>query len=143
MIEKVVSTNVVKLQLPSSMRIHPVVNVSQIVQYKEQVGGQKKEKGKPIEVEGVKEWEVERILNKRKIRGVDKYLVQWKGFMAEHNSWEKEEDLKNARELVNEFKGELRVEVRRQEKTNMLGRKRIQEGNITGEVYGKVAVWMG
>ena len=143
MIEKVVSTNVVKLRLPSSMRIHLVVNVSQIVQYKEQVGGQKKEKGKPIEVKGVKEWEVERILNKRKIRGVDKYLVQWKRFMAEHNSWEKEEDLKNARELVNEFKGELRVEVRRQEKTNMLGRKRIQEGNITGEVYGKVAVWMG
>jgi len=34
-IEKVVSTNVVKLQLPSSMRIHLVVNVSQVVQYKE------------------------------------------------------------------------------------------------------------
>jgi len=30
-IEEVVSTNAVKLQLPSSMRIHPVVNVSQIV----------------------------------------------------------------------------------------------------------------
>ena len=30
-IEEVVSTNVVKLQLPTSMRIHPVVNVSQIV----------------------------------------------------------------------------------------------------------------
>jgi len=27
-IEKVVSINVVKLRLPSSMRIHPVVNVS-------------------------------------------------------------------------------------------------------------------
>ena len=27
-IEEVVSTNMVKLQLPSSMRIHPVVNVS-------------------------------------------------------------------------------------------------------------------
>ena len=36
-IEEVVLTNVVKLRLPSSMRIHPVVNVSQIVQYKEQV----------------------------------------------------------------------------------------------------------
>ena len=31
MIEEVVSMNAVKLQLPSSMRIHPVVNVSQIV----------------------------------------------------------------------------------------------------------------
>jgi len=30
-IEEVVSTNAVKLQLPSSMRIHLVVNVSQIV----------------------------------------------------------------------------------------------------------------
>jgi len=38
-IEEVVSSNVVKLRLPSSMRIHPVVNVSQIVQYKEQVRG--------------------------------------------------------------------------------------------------------
>jgi len=41
-IEKVVSSNVVKLRLPSSMRIHLVVNVSRIVQYKEQVKGQKK-----------------------------------------------------------------------------------------------------
>jgi len=28
-----------------------------------------------MEIEGVKEWEIEKILNKRKIRGVDKYLV--------------------------------------------------------------------
>ena len=54
-IEEVVSTNVVKLKLPSSMRIHPVVNISQIVRYREQVKGQKKEAGKPIEVEGVEE----------------------------------------------------------------------------------------
>jgi len=37
------------------MRIHLVFNVSQIVQYREQVKGQKKKEGKPIEVEGVKE----------------------------------------------------------------------------------------
>ena len=40
-IEEVVSSNAVKLRLPSSMRIHPVVNVSRIVRYKEQVKGQK------------------------------------------------------------------------------------------------------
>ena len=55
MIEEVVSSNTVKLWLPTLMRIHPVVNVSQIVWYKEQVRGQKKEEGKPIEVEGAKE----------------------------------------------------------------------------------------
>ena len=54
-IEEVVSTNVVKLWLLALMRIHPVVNISQIVWYKEQVEGQKKEEGKPMEVEGVKE----------------------------------------------------------------------------------------
>ena len=67
------------------MRIHSVINVNQIVQYREQVEGQKKKEGKPIKVEGVEEWEVEKILNKRKIRGVEKYLVQWKGFIAESN----------------------------------------------------------
>ena len=36
-IDKVVSTDVVKLQLPTLMRIYLVVNISQIVQYKEQV----------------------------------------------------------------------------------------------------------
>ena len=38
-IEKVVLLNAVKLRLPSLMRIHPVVNVSRIVRYKEQVKG--------------------------------------------------------------------------------------------------------
>ena len=54
-IEEVVSLNVVKLQLPNSMRIHLVVNVSRIVWYKEQVKGQKKEEGKPVKVKRVKE----------------------------------------------------------------------------------------
>ena len=52
--EEVVSSDAVKLRLPMSMRIHPVVNVSWIVWYKEQVKGQKKKEGKPIEVKGAK-----------------------------------------------------------------------------------------
>jgi len=40
------------------------------------VKGQKKEEVKPIEVEEEEEWEVEKILNKRRVRGIDKYLVQ-------------------------------------------------------------------
>jgi len=74
-IEEVVSLNAVKLQLPNSMRIHLVVNVSQIVWYKEQVKEQKKEEGKLVEVERVEEWEVEKVLNKKKVRGVEKYLI--------------------------------------------------------------------
>ena len=84
-IKEVISTNVIKLQLPISMRIHLVVNISQIVWYREQVEGQKVEEAKPVEVKEVEEWKVEKILNKRKIRGVVKYLVQWKRFMVEHD----------------------------------------------------------
>jgi len=102
-IEEVVSSNAVKLWLPSSMRIHPVVNVSWIVRYKEQVKGQKKEEAKLVEVEGVEEWEVEKILNKKRMSGVEKYLIRWKGFMAEGDTWEKRENLKNVEELIEEF----------------------------------------
>jgi len=102
-IEEVISTNAVKLRLPSLMRIHPVVNVSQIVQYKEQVRGQKKKEGKPVEVEGVEEWEVEKVLNKKKMRGVEKYLVRWKEFTVEGDIWERRENLKNVEELIEKF----------------------------------------
>ena len=35
MVEEIVSKNMVKLKLPASMRIHPVVNISRIVRYRE------------------------------------------------------------------------------------------------------------
>ena len=68
-----------------------------------------------MEVEGVEEWEVEKILNKKKIRGVEKYLVRWKGFIAEGDIWERRENLKNVEELIEDFE-QGGVEVRQQEK---------------------------
>ena len=52
-INKVVFINVVKLQLPTSMRIHLVVNVSQVIRYREQVQGQKVEEVKLVEMDRV------------------------------------------------------------------------------------------
>ena len=77
-INKVISANEIKLQLATSIRIYLVVNVSQVVRYREQVEKQKIKKVKPVEVDEVKEWKVEKILNKRKIRRVIKFLVCWK-----------------------------------------------------------------
>jgi len=113
-IEEIVSKNVVKLKLPVSMRIHPVVNISRVVRYKELVKGQRVEELKPVEVERVEEWKAEKILNKRKIWGVERYLVHWKGFTAENNTWKKKKDLENARVLVNKFERRISAEVRRQ-----------------------------
>jgi len=57
------------------MRIHPVVNISQVVRYRKQIEDQKIEEVKLVKIVRVK---VEKILNKRKMRGVIKYLVQEK-----------------------------------------------------------------
>ena len=137
-IEEVVLSNAVKLQLPSSMRIYPVVNVSRIVRYKEQVKGQKKEEGKPVEVEGVEEWEVEKILNKKKIRGVEKYLIRWKGFTAEGDTWERKENLKNAEEAIKEFEEKMSMEVRRQEKIDMAEERDFRRGELPGKFTAKM-----
>jgi len=66
-------------------------------------------------VEGIEEWEVEKILNKKKMRGVEKYLKRWKGFTVEGDTWERRENLKNAEELIKEFE-QGGIEVRKQEK---------------------------
>jgi len=70
-------------------------------------------------MEKVKEWEVEKILNKRKIREVVKYLVQWKKFIVKHDIWKREEDLESAKKVIAEFKERLSIEVRRQEKLDI------------------------
>jgi len=75
-IKEIISLNAVKLELPSTVRIHPVVNVSRIRKYVGQVEGQKKKQPALVIIKGEEEWEVERILNKRRVRGKDKYLVR-------------------------------------------------------------------
>ena len=99
---------------------------------------QKKEEGKLIEVEGVEEWEVEKILNKKKIRGVEKYLVQWKGFTAEGDTWERIENLKNTKEAIKEFEGKMSVEVRRQEKIDMAEERDFRRGELPGKFTAKM-----
>ena len=54
-INKIISTIVVKLWLLTSMRIHLVVNVSWVVRYMKQVEEQKVKVVKPVEVNRVKE----------------------------------------------------------------------------------------
>ena len=63
-IKKIVSSNIVELELPSTVKIHPVVNVSRIRCYVRQVEEQRKDQLVPVMIEGEKEWKVERILNK-------------------------------------------------------------------------------
>jgi len=58
-IKKIVLSNAVELELPSTVKIHPVVNVSRIQKYVKQVEGQKKEQPAPVIIKGEEEWEVD------------------------------------------------------------------------------------
>ena len=105
-VRKIVSENAVELELPVSLRVYPVVNMRRLVKYREQVEGQKKIPPPPVEVEGEKEYEVEEILDRQERRGKTRYLVKWKGYTAEENTWKGLENLKNTREEIEEFEKE-------------------------------------
>ena len=103
-IERVLGKNVVKLALPETMKIHPVFHVSLIKPEKEsKISGRQQEPSKPVIVEGEEEWEVEKILDAKKVRGQLRYLVSWKGFGKQDRTWEPIENLENAKETVEEF----------------------------------------
>ena len=74
-IKEIILSNVVELKLLSSIKIYPVVNTSWVYLYKPQVEGQKKVLPKPVIIEGKEEFKVEKILNKRIVRGKEKFLV--------------------------------------------------------------------
>jgi len=40
------------------------------------------------------------------VRGKEKFLVQWKGFTAEADTWEGRENLGNAKEALRDFEKE-------------------------------------
>ena len=118
-VKGIVLSNVIELELPNSIKIHPVINVSRVRLYKPQVKGQKKVPPKPVIIEGKEEFEVEKIINRRTVRGKEKFLVRWKGYTAEEDTWESRENLENAKGLVEEFEreyGEGDKELRQQEK---------------------------
>jgi len=58
--------------------------------------------------------------------------------MVKHNLWENEEDLENAREIVEEFKGKMNAEVRRQEKLDMVEKRDFKRGELLGKYTVKM-----
>jgi len=64
-VKKIISSNAVELELSDIIKIHPVINVSRIHRYVEQVEGQKREQPAPVIIDKEEEWEVEKILNKQ------------------------------------------------------------------------------
>ncbi len=91
-----------KLELPQSMKIHPVVHVSSLEPFYEDHFDRKQEPPPPITVNDEEEYEVEEILDKRRHYRKIQYLVKWKGYPLSEASWEPEANL-NCPELLKAF----------------------------------------
>jgi len=75
-IKKIILTNTVKLELPLTIKIHLVVNISRVQLYRPQVKGQKVVLLQPVVIDKKKEYEIEKILNRKKVQEKNKFLVQ-------------------------------------------------------------------
>ena len=107
---EVISPCVYKLELPPSLKIHPIFHVSKLRPYHDDHGQYARPecvRPPPMMVGGQAEFEVERIIDKRTRRigrlNQPEYLVKWKGYDNYENTWEPISNLSRARRLVREF----------------------------------------
>ena len=55
-------------------------------------------------ITGKEEYEIDRILCHRGSPSQRSFLIQWKGYSTEEDSWVPERDLKNAKSTLNNYK---------------------------------------
>ena len=92
-----IGENAYKLQLPARLRIHDVFHVSLLKPYKSDGTYQPPTEPLFFDDEGQPWFEVESVLQHRELRrgkrSVTQYLIKWKGYGHEHNTWEPERNL--------------------------------------------------
>lgn len=104
-ITELMGPNAVKLRLPSSMRIHPVVNVSRLKPYKDRLPGQSTFRPGPVLVTEDRddEYEVDYIVDSRYKGRCLEFLVHWKGYDETDQTWEPKANLTHAKDAISDF----------------------------------------
>lgn len=103
-----VGSHAYKLELPSSMQVHPVFHVNLLTPrdkpFCPDIPSRVADPLPPIEVEGETHYEVEDILDSRFHRGKLQYLVAWKGYPdPSENTWEPQANLWNATSIIRDY----------------------------------------
>jgi hypothetical protein len=104
-VEERVGNSVYRLRLPPSMkRLHPVFNVVKLTPAPADpiIGRRLPPPPLPEIIDGEEEWVVEEILDSKVINRKLRYLVKWKDFGMEHNTWEPWDNV-HAPELLADF----------------------------------------
>jgi len=102
---KVLSPIVYQLQLPKTWHIHNTFHASLLFLYKENsVYGKNFPAPPPDLIQGEEEYEIEKILRHRGTPTNCFFLIRWKGYSAEEDSWVPERDLKNAKSALTDYK---------------------------------------
>jgi hypothetical protein len=103
----VISPVAYRLELPTSLKIHPVFHVSLLKPYESPsmvMDRDQPELPPPsVSIDNHEEFEVEKILDKRTKYHRTEYLVKWLGYPEYDASWEPARNLTNATEMVAEF----------------------------------------
>ena len=94
-IKRVISSHAYELELPSTMRVHPVFSVALLEPAAtDPLPGQHNPPPPPVIVNGVEEYEIEQILDSKLVRNTLRYLVKWLGYDAP--TWEPAESINEA-----------------------------------------------
>ena len=105
MLQKI-GSHAYRLELPATVRIHNDFHVSLLsLANEDSYPGQHLPPPPPIEVDGEEEYEVDHIVRHKKNRqGRFLFLIRWKGYGPDEDSWEPASNLKHAREILNAYK---------------------------------------
>ncbi|KAF8748302.1 hypothetical protein RHS01_10955, partial [Rhizoctonia solani] len=98
-----ISSHAYCLKLPETLKIHDVFYVGLLSKVHENPSQPFPERPPPETIEGEEEYEVEQIIDSKRQRGKWFYLIKWKGYGPEDNSWEPEELLEHSQEEIQRF----------------------------------------
>ncbi|QRW17586.1 hypothetical protein RhiXN_02510 [Rhizoctonia solani] len=107
-ITKKISNCAYCLELPPSMRIHNVFYVGLLSKVKKDKNCAFENQPPPVTVDREKEYKVEGITDVEECNGNWFFRVKWKGYGSEENTWEPQENLKNAGKILKKYKEEMR-----------------------------------
>ncbi|QRW22121.1 Retrotransposable element Tf2 protein [Rhizoctonia solani] len=101
-VEKI-SSHAYRLELPETLKIHDVFYVGLLSKSHKSPSQPFPEQPPPETIEGEEEYKVEQIIDSKQQRGKWFYLIKWKGYGPEDNSWEPEELLEYSQEEIKQF----------------------------------------